>query len=467
MNLIVICTDTFRADYLGCYGNTWMETPHLDSFARESIVYDSCWGESLPTVQARRIWFTGHSIMPFSKAPQPKGVFPDLPGWRPLNDDDDSLAEILRERGYYTGLVTDLWHYFKPNMNLHRGFANWQFIRGQEQDPWRTGPDWKYDPREHLPEHLWTKFYHQRTVQYLKNTAGFHSEEDYFAARTFRTAARWLEDNVDKQPFFLWADTFDPHEPFDCPQHYARKYCDDYPVERYIWGYGADHRKATPDDVRHIRGVYCGLCTLVDRWAGHLLETIRRLGLLENSLVVFTSDHGTEFMEHGHLQKHPHLLHHQVVRLPLIVHHPDSALNGRRIDGLVSALDFMPTFLNFLGEEGAGDLDGEDFLRLATGETQVIHEYVYSGYGRYGSVRDKEWNYIFPVEGEPEEKPPIDEEAMPPDLITALLEPLHPPRLYHYGGADFDETENIIDRYPEVAAQMRERALQKWPEAPL
>jgi len=75
MNLIVLCTDTLRADCLGCYGNDWMETPHLDAFAEKSIVYESCWGESLPTVQARRAWFTGHSLLPFSKEPQPKGVY--------------------------------------------------------------------------------------------------------------------------------------------------------------------------------------------------------------------------------------------------------------------------------------------------------------------------------------------------------------------------------------------------------
>ncbi|OIP11411.1 MAG: hypothetical protein AUJ96_02365 [Armatimonadetes bacterium CG2_30_66_41] len=201
-------------------------------------------------------------------------------------------------------------------------------------------------------------------------------------------------------------------------------------------------------------------------WAGHVLETIERLGLFENTLVVFTSDHGTEFMEHGHLQKHPHLLHHQVARLPLIVHHPEADLNGQRVGGLTSALDFMPPFLNFLGEDGADALDGSDFLELATGEAKSIHDYVYSGYGRYGSVRDSEWNYLFPTETGLQDDPEVDEETMPPDLITALVEPLHPPRLYHYGAGDFDEMNNVIDRHPEVAARMRELALRKWPDAP-
>jgi len=467
MNIIVICTDTLRADYLGCYGNTWMKTPYIDKFAERAVLFENCYGESLPTVQARRIWFTGRSIMPFAKDKPPKGVYPDLPGWRPLSDDDVTIAEILKEKGYYTGFITDLWHYFKPNMNLHRGFCNWQFIRGQEMDPYKTGNKDLFHPRDHIPPHLWTPFYEERVLQYLINTQDFHSEEDYFCAQTFRTAVRWLEHNINRKPFFLWVDTFDPHEPFDCPKEYALMYYDKYPCERYIWAYGADHRKVTPEDVPAIRGVYCGLVSLVDRWAGHLLDAIERLGLFEDSLVIFTSDHGTEFFEHGHMQKHPHLLHHQVVRLPLIVHFPGCE-EGKRVKGLVSALDFMRTFLNFLGEEVPDNVEGEDFLQLARGEKEKIHDYVLSGYGRYGSVRTLEWNYIFPTEEQPE-TPKIteeDEKRLAPDLITALLEPLHPPRLYDLKN-DFDEMNNVIEKHPDVAKELRQIAKKKWPDAPI
>jgi len=468
MNVIVICTDTLRADYLGCYGNTWMKTPYLDRFAERSIVYENCYGESLPTVQARRIWFTGRSIMPFEKGPQPKGVYPPLAGWMPLKETDVALAETLKERGYYTGLITDLWHYFKPAMNLHRGFSNWQFIRGQEMDPWRTGNKDLFDPKQHIAKHLWTPFFDERVRQYLINTQDFHSEEDYFCARTFRTAVKWLEHNVNRKPFFLWVDTFDPHEPFDCPKEYAQMYFDKYPCERYIYAYGADFRKVKKSDIPAIKGVYCGLCSLVDRWAGHLLDSIERLGLFEDTLVVFTSDHGTEFYEHGELQKHPHLLHHQVVRLPMIVHHPKEKLNGQRVNGLVSALDFMPTFMNFLKEKPEQRLEGKDFLALATGAKTKIHDYVVSGYGRYGSVRTLDWNYIFPVEKMPPKSkmPKLDEKKLAPDIIVALQEKLRPPCLYDLRN-DFDETRDVIKQHPDVAARLRKLALKKWPKAPI
>ena len=158
MNLIVICTDSFRADYMGCYGNDWIETPYLDRFAAQSIVFESAWGESLPTIEARRVYFTGRSLLPYNESEtQPKGVYPPLPGWMPMEESDVSLAEILSEEGYFTGLITDVWHYFKPSMNLHRGFATWEFIRGQESDPWKTAPLNTFDTRQYVPPHLWTR----------------------------------------------------------------------------------------------------------------------------------------------------------------------------------------------------------------------------------------------------------------------------------------------------------------------
>ncbi|MFO7956445.1 MAG: sulfatase [Candidatus Brocadiia bacterium] len=440
MNLVVICTDTFRADYMGCYGNDWIETPNLDRFAERSIVFESAWGESLPTVQARRVYFTGRSLLPYDEDEvQPKGVYPPLPGWMPLEEDDVSLSEVLKEQGYFTGLVTDLWHYFKPAMNLHRGFDTWEFIRGQESDPWKSAPEGTFDTRQYVPEHMWDERVHERLSQYLRNTQDFHSEEDYFCARTFRTAGRWLENNADKRPFFLWVDTFDPHEPFDCPPDYAAKYHDDYPCERFIFLYGIAQENIREEDIPAIRGMYCGLLTLVDRWAGHLLNTIERLGLLEDTIVVFTTDHGTEFGEHGHVQKDAHLLHPPCVRLPLIIHHPDPALESRRVTEFASAVDLMPTLLNQLGVEGPHRMTGRDVWPTVEGE--AVRDHVVSGFGWWGSVRTGEWNYIFPTRREDADEPG---------------------RLFHRT-EDPDEMDDVADQHPDVVKEMRRLAAETWP----
>ncbi len=439
MNLIVICTDTFRADYMGCYGNDWIETPYLDDFAEQSLVFESAWGESLPTVQARRVYFTGRSLLPYDEEEvQPKGVYPGLPGWMPMEQEDVALSEVLSEAGYFTGLITDVWHYFKPSMNLHRGFDTWEFIRGQEKDPWKSAPADEFDTRDHVPPHLWNERVHQALQRYLRNTQDFHSEEDYFCARSFRAAVRWLENNVDKKPFFLWVDTFDPHEPFDCPPEYAAGYHDDYPCDRFIFLYGISQEKIRPEDVPAIRGMYCGLLSLVDRWAGHLLDAIERLGLFDDTLVVFTTDHGTEFGEHGHVQKAAHLLHPPCVRLPLIIHHPDPELSGRRVEGLVSAVDLMPTALELVGVEGPDRMTGLNFWPAVEGNP--VRDHVVSSFGWWGSVRTKDWNYLFPTRRDAEGGA----------------------KLYNRN-KDPEETEDVSGEHPEVVAEMEELAARTWP----
>lgn len=440
MNLIVICTDSFRADYLGCYGNEWIETPYLDRFASDSVLFESAWGESLPTIQARRVYFTGRSLLPFPEGEvQPKGVWPGLPGWLPLREDVVSLSEYLSDQGYFSGLITDVWHYFKPAMNLHRGFSTWQFVRGQESDPWRSAPNSAFDTRDYVPEHLWSESADRALRQYLVNTQDFRREEDYFCASTFRSAVRWLENNVDKKPFFLWVGTFDPHEPWDCPREYALRYHDDYPCERFIYLYGIEQGRARPEDIPAIRGVYAGLVSLVDRWVGFLLDAVERMELFEDTIIVFTSDHGTEIGEHGLIQKHAHLLHPPVVRLPLIVHVPGRSSAGRRVGEFVSAVDFMPTFLGLMDLDGPEGMTGLDFWPTVQG--QAVRDHVVTGFGWHGSVRNAEWNYIFPTRPDPGVRP----------------------RLYNVR-EDPEEQTNVLSDCPEAVEQMKGIARTVWPE---
>ncbi|MFW6189009.1 MAG: sulfatase [Planctomycetota bacterium] len=439
MNLIVICADTFRADYMGCYGNDWIHTPNLDRFAERSVTFDSAWAEALPTIEARRVYFTGHGLLPFPEDEKaPRGVFPTPPGWMPLREDRLSVSEILQDQGYFTGLICDTWHFFKPGMNMHRGFDTWEWVRGQERDFYGSAPEGSFDTRDYVPEHLWDENVHERLKVYLRNTQDFHSEEDYFCARTFRKAVQWLENNRDKKPFFLWVDTFDPHEPWDCPRDYAELYHDDYPCERFIYLYGIDRSKTREEDWPAIRGLYAGLVTLVDRWAGHLLDAVERMGLFEDTLVVFTTDHGTEIGEHGTVQKAPHLMYGPCVRLPLLVHHPDTELEGVRTDGLVSAADFLPTFLHRIGAESPeAQFTGADAWPAVEG--RAVRDHVVTGWSWWGSVRTEQWNYVFRTRGEQTE-----------------------PQLYRWP-EDPVETENVAAEHPEVVKRLQQTANRTWP----
>ena len=141
MNLVVICVDTFRADIIGKNRKlSFVKTPYLDTLARESVVFDKCFGEGEPTIPVRRCLFTGVRSFPWRFETPNEGLQPAGMGWHPIPHKHTTLAERLHDVGYCTGLVTDTYHMFKPTMNFTRGFLSWRFIRGQENDAYRSGP---------------------------------------------------------------------------------------------------------------------------------------------------------------------------------------------------------------------------------------------------------------------------------------------------------------------------------------
>jgi len=123
-NLICIISDTFRADYMECYGNEKIHTPNLDAFAAESAVFDCAYPESLPTIPARRALHTGRRADPFRGHKPLRWLTVYQAGWQPMDEDEDTLAENLVEAGYYTGFVSDTQPYFSPGMNLPEDSTN-------------------------------------------------------------------------------------------------------------------------------------------------------------------------------------------------------------------------------------------------------------------------------------------------------------------------------------------------------
>ncbi len=122
-NLIIIVSDTFRRDNLGCYGGRWLEaleTPNLDSFAKEAVVFENFYPEGMPTIVIRRTLHTGRRAVPCYYFRQPEPV--QLPGWHHLYNEDQTLSETLDEAGYLTAVVSDLPHEQRPGRNFHKGF---------------------------------------------------------------------------------------------------------------------------------------------------------------------------------------------------------------------------------------------------------------------------------------------------------------------------------------------------------
>ena len=169
MNVICICLDTFRADIVGPNQKlSFVETPHLDAFATEAVVFERAFGECQPTLQTRRSLFTGRRTFPWRYNFDRRGHWHHAPGWHKIPPEQDTLSEILLANGYLTGLVADTYHMFKPTMNYTRGFVTYDFIRGQESDNWRFGTRESIEHllRPHVREPInWDR--HTGLVQYL------------------------------------------------------------------------------------------------------------------------------------------------------------------------------------------------------------------------------------------------------------------------------------------------------------
>ena len=393
LNLIVIIADTWRADHLGCYGSTRVKTPNLDRLAAQGTLFTDATAEGLPTIPCRRVYHTGKSVLPEAK-------------WEPLSSNDITFAQVLDKHGVTTGFIVDTYHYFKPDYNFHRGFQSWHWVRGQETDRWKSGPKDKFDPKKHMPAHLWNEGYDANMRQYLMNTQERKSEQDYFCAQSCGVAMDWLEKNARGGPFMIWIDMFDPHEPWDAPPRFQKMYRDEYPYERCLFGYGVRNADIRPDDLPLIRDLYAAEVTFSDYCIGRLLERVEELGLADNTIIAFSTDHGTHLGEQGCVQKTPGLLNACVTHIPLIIRHPDKTLAGKRVNGLVSAIDFMPTFLALLGITDYNNVDGRNMWKLATGEAPSLHEDVYTVFNKFGAIHNLDWHYFQNVTGKDPGKGP-------------------------------------------------------------
>lgn len=396
MNIILIISDTFRQDHLGCYGNPWIQTPHLDNLSEFSVLFEQAYAASFPTMPARADLLTGKYTFTYR-------------GWQPLPQNEITLPQLLQEAGYSTMAVVDVPFYMRNGYGYDRGFEDFIFIRGQ------AGPA-------------------RKDVTFEQRY-----EKDLFAPKTFSTAGQWLERHH-KEKFFLLIDTWDPHEPWDPPDYYVRRYRNDFDSQLAPTPCYCDWEKAglTKVDLERAHDYYCGEITMVDRWVGGFIDRIDSLGLIEDTIIIFLSDHGFYFGEHrifgkgivsnepgskyfnGIWQRSP--LYEEVTKIPLLVYLP--GLKSKKIDSLVSLPDLMPTILDMACIDKPDFVQATSLVPLMKGEVNSIHDLIITSWPLYNvgqeirvvddferrleaplpsSITDGKWVLIISTKGEPVE----------------------------------------------------------------
>jgi len=409
MNIILIILDSLRKDHVGVYGNEWIATPHLDAFAREAVTFTRAYPESLPTLPVRRALHTGLRTYPYRGHHDYKGDFSGAPGWGPIPEEQHTVAEMLGAAGYRSGLITDTYHQFKPSKNYHRGFDEWIWIRGQEADPYRSGPPVADEEiARHMVESPADNPALARFLRtYLRNNAYRHTERDYYPARVFGEASRWIWDNQDAERIFLTVDSFDPHEPWDPPAYYRRLYSQDEGAVDVIQSlYGPWQGRLAPRELERLQANYAGEVTMVDRWFGQFIETLKTSGRLDDSVVAVISDHGHnighEPGDKGLVSKQGHPMTHAVADLVMLIRHPAGQGAGVVCDGLVYNLDLTSTLLSLIGLEPWKSLDGIDLWPKVLAGDDAAREYVTVGWGPLVTVITDVWWYNANTWGEGE-----------------------------------------------------------------
>jgi arylsulfatase A-like enzyme len=418
-HVVLVIFDTLRRDAVGCYGTPpeWgaIATPNLDAFAKESVRFERAYPEALPTLCARRSIYTGLRTYPFHNGDfrHIKGDFVGIaPGWGPIPEHQVTLAETYEQAGFRTGLISDLYHEFKPSKNFWRGFHQWTFIRGQEADAARSGP-W--------PSQEEIDYWVPRELQELRGKAtgleqpGFGAawfssrillnmrdrvrEELWFNAQVMQEAARWVEQNVDAKRLFLTVESFDPHEPWFVPEHYRRRYDDDAGREQVISPY-AEMPWLPPELVKRTRANYAGLVEMCDRWFGHLVETLRVTGVLDQALVIVTSDHGHSMWERrGYIGKRGYPSDPESYEVPMLVRHPQKRGAGTVCSGFVQHHDITATALEASGVAPAAAIDGKSFWSMAFEGGPPIRDHVTVGWGSAMTVIDDRYWFNAKVNG--------------------------------------------------------------------
>ena len=398
-NVLLITIDSLRRDFCGAYSNQpfvtdyAVETNALDRFAERATIFDRHWAGSLPCMPQRREFLAG--IREFLWRP-----------WGPAEPYDALVPALARGAGVLPYLVTDHYHYFEEGGERYwTDYAGFEFIRGHERDAWKTTP--RYPDTNLLAQSgidsAAADTVSRTNVQYARNVTHFDpaDETDFFAARTFSTAADWLRDAASElDRWFCYVDSFDVHEPFHNPDPYASMYTDEDPRNPNLrmWPEYAsvDEQSMNERELEFVRSQFAGKVTMTDRWFGRVLDTLDDEELWDDTMVVVTSDHGYALGDHGHLAKNHQPTYDELARTPLFIYHPNAVRD--RVDSLTSAVDIYPTLLDALGINPPNN-HGRDLLPLVTGDrTPTAHrDYVLYGYFGAGvNVTDGRYTYLHP-----------------------------------------------------------------------
>ena len=335
LNVLLIVVDTLRADRLGCYGSDLGATPNIDALASQSVRFEHAYAHAPWTLPSFASLLT-------SLPPPRHGAGGQLGQFRPLAAGVRTVAECFEAAGYATGSVINV-DFLGELFGTTRGFAETDF------------------------------------EAYADNTQVRN------ATRTTDAAVKWLS-RPEKRPFCLMVHYFDPHLVYNPPAEYRKRFGAPEDQADPNWVFGSLEQiiayrqgKITFDapTIRRAEKLYNGEVAYTDHEVGRLLNELTGLGLANSTIVVFTADHGEEFLDHGGFE-HGHTLYNELMHVPLCLRIPGGSLPGV-IRTPVGLIDVAPTLCALTGIAPGPDFAGRNLVKLIDGTEPAARPVVMEG----------------------------------------------------------------------------------------
>jgi len=382
-NIIFVFADQWRAQDVGYNGNTQVQTPTLDRLSEESVVFTNAVSGCPVCCPYRASLLTG-------QYPLTHGV---IYNDKPLNPEANSIAKIYKKEGYKTAYIGK-WHLNGHEPGEETFEARLKFIPKER----RQGFDfWQVLECTH----------DYNNSYYYEDTPERKKWEEYDAIAQTKSAIAYIKENAkNEEPFLLMLSWGPPHAPYQtAPDNYRAMFSPD----------DIELRPNVPEELREkarqeIAGYYAHIAAL-DDCMKELLVTIDETGIAENTIFVFTSDHGDMLRSHGMTKKQKPW--EESILVPFLLRFPRKlGTEQKMVEMPVNTPDILPTLLGLSGIEIPGTVEGEDFSKVITGETDELnetaliqcpvpfHQWNYQHGGReYRGVRSKAYTYVRDLDG--------------------------------------------------------------------
>jgi len=396
MKAIMVMFDSLNRHMLSPYGCDDVQTPNFNRLAQRAVTFENCYVGSMPCMPARRELHTGRLNFLHRS-------------WSPLEPYDDSMPEILSENGIYSHLITDHYHYFENGgATYHTRYDTWEFVRGQEGDPWKGSVKDPYIP-PHIggrSNNLWRQDWVNRPY-----TAGIKAHPQ---ALTFDLGLEFIDKNKKSDDWFLQVEVFDPHEPFFVPEDFRKMYPDDYNGPHFDW---PDYKRVTEshNEIEHVKNEYRALVSFCDHQLGRVLDIMDELELWKDTLLIVNTDHGFLLGEHDWWAKCVMPFYNEIAHTPLFIWDPRfPQAAGSRRKSLVQTIDLAPTVLDLFGISAPHDMQGKSLDQVISSDKQIREAALFGLHGAHVNCTDGRYVYM---------RAPIRPENTP--LYNYTIMPMH------------------------------------------